>query len=193
SRTPVVLVSPPTRKGREMTLLALDLGAAGVVRMPSRELVRRMPDVVSEMLGAVKAAARGRTEPDAATAEPSAASVIAVGASTGGTDAIQQFLMAMRPDAPGLVIVQHMPERFTHAAAAGEKAVGVILTGMGADGARGLSAMKRAGARTLAQDEATCVVFGMPREAIALGAVDHVLPLSELGRVALELCGPRPR
>jgi len=189
--------------------------------------------------------------------------VIAVGASTGGTDAIQQFLMAMRPDAPGLVIVQHMPERFTHAfaercnglcpvrvreakdgdlvspghaliapgnlhmrvrrdgrryrvalenglpvnghrpsidvlftstaAAAGEKAVGVILTGMGADGARGLSAMKRAGARTLAQDEATCVVFGMPREAIALGAVDHVLPLSELGRVALELCGPRPR
>ena len=263
SRTPVVLVSPPTRKGREMTLLALDLGAAGVVRMPSRELVRRMPDVVSEMLGAVKAAARARTEPDARTAEPSAASVIAVGASTGGTEAIQQFLMAMRPDAPGLVIVQHMPERFTHAfaercnglcpvhvreakdgdlvspghaliapgnlhmrvrrdgrryrvalenglpvnghrpsidvlftstaAAAGENAVGVILTGMGADGARGLSAMKRAGARTLAQDEATCVVFGMPREAIALGAVDHVLPLSELGRVALELCGPRPR
>ena len=263
SQTPVVLVSPPTRKGREMTLLALELGAAGVVRMPSRELVRRMPDVVSEMLGAVKAAARGRTEPDAATAEPSAASVIAVGASTGGTDAIQQFLMAMRPDAPGLVIVQHMPERFTHAfaercnglcpvrvreatdgdlvrpghaliapgnlhmrvrrdgqgyrvllehgppvnghrpsidvlftstaAAVGRNAVGVILTGMGADGARGLSAMKRAGARTLAQDEATCVVFGMPREAIALGAVDHVLPLSELGRVALELCGPRPR
>jgi two-component system chemotaxis response regulator CheB len=65
----------------------------------------------------------------------------------------------------------------------------VILTGMGADGARGLSAMKRAGARTLAQDEASCVVFGMPREAIALGAVDHVLPLSALGRVALELAG----
>src|SRR5216117_1579323 len=259
SRTPVVLVSPPTRKGREMTLLALDLGAAGVVRMPSRELVRRMPDVVSEMLGAVKAAARGRTEPDAATAEPSA-SVIAVGASTGGTDAIQQFLMAMRPDAPGLVIVQHMPERFTHAfaercnglcpvrvreatdgdlvrpghaliapgnlhmrvrrdgqgyrvllehgppvnghrpsidvlftstaAAVGRNAVGVILTGMGADGARGLSAMKRAGARTLAQDEASCVVFGMPREAIALGAVDHLLPLSEIGRAALALSGP---
>ncbi|OLC12488.1 MAG: chemotaxis response regulator protein-glutamate methylesterase [Candidatus Rokubacteria bacterium 13_1_40CM_4_69_39] len=265
SQTPVVLVSPPTRKGREMTLLALELGAAGVVRMPSRELVRRMPDVVSEMLGAVKAAARARTEPDAPTGRgaPSAASVIAVGASTGGTDAIQRFLMAMRPDAPGLVIVQHMPERFTHAfaercnglcpvrvreatdgdlvrpghaliapgnlhmrvrrdgqgyrvllehgppvnghrpsidvlftstaAAVGRNAVGVILTGMGADGARGLSAMKRAGARTLAQDEASCVVFGMPREAIALGAVDHVLPLSELGRVALELCGGRLR
>jgi two-component system chemotaxis response regulator CheB len=261
SRTPVVLVSPPTRRGREMALLALELGAAAVVRMPSRELVRRMPGVVSEMLGAVKAAARTRTEPDAPAGggAPSAASVIAVGASTGGTDAIQQFLMAMRPDGPGLVIVQHMPERFTRAfaarcnercpvqvreakdgdlvrpghaliapgnlhmrlrrngpsyrvalenglpvnghrpsidvlftstaAAAGANAVGVILTGMGADGARGLSAMKRAGARTLAQDEASCVVFGMPREAIALGAVDHVLPLAELGRVALELAG----
>jgi two-component system chemotaxis response regulator CheB len=265
SRAAVVLVSPPSRKGREMTLLALGLGAVGVVRMPSRELVRRMPDVVSEMLATVKAAARTRTERDAPPAggAPSAASVIAVGASTGGIDAIQQFLMAMRPDAPGLVIVQHMPERFTNAfaercnglapvqvreakdgdlvqpghaliapgnlhmrvrragasyrvalekglpvnghrpsidvlftstaEAAGDKAVGVILTGMGTDGARGLSAMKRAGGRTLAQDEASCVVFGMPREAIALGAVDHVLPLSELGRVALALCGARPR
>jgi len=97
----------------------------------------------------------------------------------------------------GLPVNGHRPSvdvLFTStAAAAGENAVGVILTGMGADGARGLSAMKRAGARTLAQDEASCVVFGMPREAIALGAVDHVLPLSELGRVALELCGGRLR
>jgi two-component system, chemotaxis family, protein-glutamate methylesterase/glutaminase len=255
-RIPVVLVSPPTRKARELTVLALELGAVDVVRMPSRELVRRMPDVVSEMLDTVKAAARARPQPGDA-----AERVIAVGASTGGTDAIRQLLMAMRPDAPGLVIVQHMPERFTRAfaercdglcpvrvreaedgdhvrpghafiapgnlhmrvhrdgrsyrvavaggppvnghrpsidvlftstaAAAGENAVGVILTGMGADGARGLSAMKRAGARTLAQDEASCVVFGMPREAIALGAVDHVLPLSEIGRVALELSGAR--
>jgi two-component system, chemotaxis family, protein-glutamate methylesterase/glutaminase len=271
SLTPVVLVSPPTRKAREMTMLALELGAVDVVRMPSRELVRRMPDVVSQMLDTVKAAARARLGPVtvSARAEPhpssagragSARRVIAVGASTGGTEAIRQFLMAMPPDAPGLVIVQHMPERFTRAfaercdglcpvrvqeakdgdrlgpghafiapgnlhmrvhrdgqsyrvavesgppvnghrpsidvlfnstaAAAGENAVGVILTGMGADGARGLSAMKRAGARTLAQDEASCVVFGMPREAIALGAVDHVLPLSEIGRAALELCGP---
>jgi len=271
SRTPVVLVSPPTRKAREMTVLALELGAVDVVQMPSRELVRRMPDVVSQMLDTVKAAAWARLPPVSmplrgeAHAPPagrpgSAERMIAVGASTGGTEAIQAFLMAMPPDAPGLVIVQHMPERFTRAfaehcdgscpvrvqeakdgdrlgpghafiapgnrhmrvhrdgqsyrvalestppvnghrpsidvlftstaAAAGENAVGVILTGMGADGARGLSAMKRAGARTLAQDEASCVVFGMPREAIALGAVDHVLPLSELGRAALELSGP---
>jgi two-component system chemotaxis response regulator CheB len=267
SRTPVVLVSPPTRKAREMTVLALELGAVDVVRMPSRELVRRMPHVVSQMLDAVKAAARARlgpvtrTEPDASSAGRggSAERVIAVGASIGGTEAIRQLLMAMPPDAPGLVIVQHMPERFTRAfaehcdgscpvrvqeakdgdrlgpghafiapgnhhmrvhrdgqsyrvtlgsgppvnghrpsidvlftstaAAAGRNAVGVILTGMGADGARGLAAMKRAGARTLAQDEASCVVFGMPREAIALGAVDHVLPLSEIGRAALELSG----
>jgi two-component system chemotaxis response regulator CheB len=261
SGTPVVLVSPPTRKAREMTALALELGAVDVVRMPSRELVRRMPDVVAQLLDAVKAAARARLGP--VTAEPDAAAgrsgsserVIAVGASTGGTDAIRQLLMAMPPDAPALVIVQHMPERFTRAfaehcdgfcpvrvqeakdgdrlgpglafiapgnrhmrvrrdgqtyrvaleggppvnghrpsidvlftstaAAAGRNAVGVILTGMGADGARGLAAMKSAGALTLAQDEASCVVFGMPREAIALGAVDRVLPLAEIGRAAL--------
>jgi two-component system chemotaxis response regulator CheB len=73
------------------------------------------------------------------------------------------------------------------AEAAGGGAVGVILTGMGADGAEGLLAMKRAGARTIAQDEASCVVFGMPREAIEIGAVDHVLPLAKIGRMALEL------
>lgn len=273
SQTPVVLVSPPTRTAREMTALALELGAVGVVRLPSRELVRRMPAVVSEMLNTVKAVARerprfmtlsARPEPQGPSAEraasaPSTERVIAVGASTGGTEAIRQFLMAMPPDAPGLVIVQHMPERFTRAfaehcnelcpvrvheatdservrpghalvapgnlhirvhrdgqgyrvaledgppvnghrpsidvlftsaaAAAGSNAVGVILTGMGSDGAQGLSAMKRAGARTLAQDESTCVVFGMPREAIALGAVDHVLPLSAIGRAALGLSG----
>src|SRR5438046_10049594 len=100
-----------------MTLLALDLGAAGVVRMPSRELVRRMPDVVSEMLGAVKAAARGRTEPDAATAQPSAASVMRVGASTGGTDAPQQLLMGLRTDAPGLGILPHIPDRHAYRSA----------------------------------------------------------------------------
>jgi two-component system chemotaxis response regulator CheB len=77
------------------------------------------------------------------------------------------------------------------AAAAGADAVGVILTGMGADGAEGLLEMKRAGARTIAQDETSCVVFGMPREAIALGAVDHVLPLARIGRMVLELAESR--
>jgi two-component system chemotaxis response regulator CheB len=177
--------------------------------------------------------------------------VVAIGASTGGTEALREILEAMPPDAPGTVIVQHMPEVFTRAfadrlnqtcrievkeAAAGDRvlegraliapgnrhtvlvrsgahyvvdvqdgplasrhrpsvdmlfrsvarsagpnAVGVILTGMGRDGAEGLMEMKRAGAATLAQDEASCVVFGMPKEAIELGGVDQVLPL---GRIA---------
>jgi len=115
SQAPVVLVSPPTQTAREMTALALNLGAVGVVRLPSRELVRRMPDVVSEMLDTVKAVARGRPRPKtvSARAEPqappaeraapaaSAERVIAVGASTGGTEAIRQFLMAIRRTLPG--------------------------------------------------------------------------------------------
>ena len=74
------------------------------------------------------------------------------------------------------------------ATAAGADAIGAILTGMGADGAKGMLKMKRAGARTIAQDEASCVVFGMPREAIQLGAVDHVLPLSRIAGQLMELC-----
>jgi two-component system chemotaxis response regulator CheB len=175
---------------------------------------------------------------------------VAIGASTGGTEALKLLLQELPHDAPGLLIVQHMPEVFTrafaerldktckvevreaadgdrvlvgraliapgnrhlrlrkcgghyavevtdgplvsrhrpsvdvlfHSAAdaAGANAVGVILTGMGGDGAEGLLAMRRAGAATLAQDEASCVVFGMPQEAIRRGAVQHVLPLGEM-------------
>jgi two-component system chemotaxis response regulator CheB len=181
--------------------------------------------------------------------------VLAIGASTGGTQAVERVLRALPADAPGTVIVQHMPEHFTAAfaqrlnglcalevreardhdavvpgvalvapgnrhlllqasgaryvvrvkdgppvhhqrpavdvlfqsvaRAAGPNAVGVILTGMGADGARGLLAMREAGARTFAQDEATCVVFGMPKEAIKLGAAGTVLPLDAIAGAAL--------
>ena len=184
--------------------------------------------------------------------------VVAVGASTGGTEALRLFLEAMPPDAPGIVIVQHMPEKFTQSFAqrldqicrisvkeaenndtiipgraliapgnrhlllkrsgaryfveikdgplvsrhrpsvdvlfrstaryAGPNAVGVIMTGMGDDGAQGLLEMKTAGAYTLAQDEATCVVFGMPAEAIKLGAAAKVLPLERLAMEALRIC-----
>jgi two-component system chemotaxis response regulator CheB len=181
--------------------------------------------------------------------------VIAVGASTGGTEALRVFLTSLPADSPGLVIVQHMPEQFTrsfaerldracqirvHEAADGDRvlpghallapgdkhvkvvrsgasyvvrigiappvnhhrpsvdvlfhscakhlgsnAVGVILTGMGSDGARGMLAMHDAGARTVAQDEATCVVYGMPKEAVAAGGVDEVVPLDDVaGAVA---------
>jgi two-component system chemotaxis response regulator CheB len=183
--------------------------------------------------------------------------VIALGASTGGTEALLTLLSALPADTPGLVIVQHMPARFTQffadrldrlcavrvkeaedgdlvmagqallapgnrhmrlwrsgavyhvslsdeaaesghrpsvdvlfhscAKAAGPHAVGVILTGMGVDGADGLGAMRRAGATTFAQDEATSVVFGMPKEAIARGGVDQVLPLGKLSEAVLRV------
>jgi two-component system chemotaxis response regulator CheB len=183
--------------------------------------------------------------------------IIAVGASTGGTEALKEFLVAMPADAPGIVIVQHMPEHFTRSFAercnqlctirvkeavdgdrilvghaliapgnfhmalrrngaqyyvqvfsgppvnrhrpsvdvlfdsaaewAGRNAVGVIMTGMGADGAKGLLAMRQMGARTIAQDEATCVVFGMPKEAIEAGAAETVLPLPRIADAALEM------
>jgi two-component system chemotaxis response regulator CheB len=176
--------------------------------------------------------------------------VVVIGASTGGTEALKSLLESFPADTPGIVIVQHMPELFTHAFAnrldslcaitvkeaesddtvirgraliapgnhhlllkrsgaryfvevkdgplvcrhrpsvdvlfrsaaryAGPNAVGVILTGMGDDGARGMAEMKQAGAATLAQDEATCVVFGMPKEAIKVGGVDRVLPLRSI-------------
>ena len=176
--------------------------------------------------------------------------LVAVGASTGGTEALRKLLAALPEDFPGVVVVQHMPENFTRAFAdrldqrcavavkeaengdrvmpgcvliapggshlavnragtryftevksgplvsrhrpsvdvlfhsvarhAGPNAIGVILTGMGRDGAKGMKAMHDAGAINIAQDESSCVVFGMPREAIALGAVDHVLPLKNI-------------
>jgi two-component system chemotaxis response regulator CheB len=178
--------------------------------------------------------------------------IICIGASTGGTESLREVLEALPADAPGIVIVQHMPEKFTASFAkrldglcqvhvkeaadgdavlrghvliapgnlhtmiersgaryyvsvkegplvsrhrpsvdvlfrsaarnVGSNAVGVIMTGMGDDGARGLEEMKNAGAFTLAQDEATCIVFGMPKEAIARNCVDRIVPLQNLAR-----------
>mgnify|MGYP001547034011 FL=1 len=183
--------------------------------------------------------------------------IIAVGASTGGTEALRAFLQALPADAPGIVIVQHMPEKFTASFAqrlntlcrvtvkeavdgdtvlrgqaliapgnrhmllkrsgaryyveirdgplvtrhrpsvdvlfrsaaryAGQNAVGVIMTGMGDDGARGMLELKEAGAHNLAQDEASCVVFGMPAEAIKLGGVNDILPLSRIAGEVVRL------
>jgi len=182
--------------------------------------------------------------------------VILIGASTGGTEAIKDLLPRMPPDCPGILVVQHMPEAFTlsfaerldglcrisvrearggervlpghayiapgcahlllkrwaggyvtalsqapavnrhrpsvdmlfrsGAACAGEHALGVLLTGMGKDGAAGLLEMRRAGAATYAQDEASCVVFGMPKEAIALGGVQQVVPIGAMAEKLLE-------
>ncbi len=233
---------------------------AAEVRVRRREVAAPLPrhsaDVVSPPLPTPPTPpqhARRRTDRPHGAAD----AVVAIGASTGGTEALRTILTAMPEDAPGIVIVQHMPERFTAAFAqrldqicrievkeaapgdrvvrgraliapgnrhlilrragtgyevdlaggprvsrhrpsvdvlfrsvaqtAGPRAVGVILTGMGDDGAAGLLEMKRAGASTLAQDERTCVVFGMPKEAIERGAVDRVLPLPSVAAAILSV------
>jgi two-component system chemotaxis response regulator CheB len=275
---PVVMVSSLTDVGCATTLRALELGAVDFVTKPRVDLREHMSELADDVIAKVKAAAAARIgvrrpRPAAVAARPPAPrptamlrttqQVIAVGASTGGTEALREFLVALPADAPGVVIVQHMPERFTRAFAerldglctvrvkeaedgdrvlaghaliapggrhlrlvrdgatylvrvvddppvnrhrpsvdvlfhacaqhAGPNAVGVIMTGMGDDGARGLVAMRQAGARTLAQDEATCVVFGMPRAAIELGAVERTLPLGRLADAALAFAAePRP-
>ena len=269
---PVVMVSSLTLNGAETTLKALELGAVDFVSKPQLDLVERMPGAIPEIVEKIKTAAFAKLS-TSASAPPShqreaptprqppsamlksTQRVIAVGASTGGTEAIRTFLMELPPDAPGVVIVQHMPEKFTNAFAmrcnslctiqvkeaedgdrllqghaliapgnyhlklhrdgasyvvrveqgppvnrhrpsvdvlfysvaevAGPNAIGVILTGMGDDGARGLLTMKQTGAQTIAQDEASCVVFGMPKEAIKLGAATEILPLSRISATVL--------
>jgi two-component system chemotaxis response regulator CheB len=264
---PVVVVSSLSPQGSELAIEALEAGAVEVLSKPGPAY--SVGDLSSALIEAIKAAscAKGRVRARAVTADAPAArlslarttnKVVAVGASTGGTQALQTFLTAMPPNAPGTVIVQHMPAQFTRSFAdrlngqcavevreardgdsvapgkaliapgnlhmvlrrsgasyqvevqsgplvgrhrpsvdvlfksvakyAGTNAVGVIMTGMGSDGAEGLKAMHDGGAATIAQDEASSVVFGMPHAAIKLGAVDHVLPLDAIARKVLLLC-----
>jgi two-component system, chemotaxis family, protein-glutamate methylesterase/glutaminase len=265
---PVVMVSSVTEAGCATTLRALELGAVDFVTKPRCDVRERMTALAEEIIEKIKVASTARVRqrlpgapvlPYARPAVPpparNAAQVIAIGASTGGTEALRQFLSALPADAPGVVVVQHMPASFTRAFAerldhlctirvkeasdgdtvlAGHaliapgdqhmrlardngsyrvrvtadppvnrhrpavdvlfhscaelvrgNAVGVLMTGMGDDGARGLLAMRKAGARTFAQDEESCVVFGMPKVALDMGAVDDVLPLSRLADAAL--------
>lgn len=265
---PVVVLSSLTPKNSETALKAMDLGAVEVLCKPGSAYSTQ--DVSRSLVNAIRTAATARINPVVAkipspqstssdsVPPPSLATVrsthriIAIGASTGGTKAIEMVLKDMPPACPGIVIVQHMPEKFTTAFArrlndlcridireaqdndhvspgcaliapgnrhivlsrsgsqylvkikdgppvnyqrpsvnvlfqsmakhAGKNAVGVILTGMGADGAAGLLAMRERGAATLAQDEASCVVYGMPREAVKLGAVQRILPLSDIAK-----------
>ena len=263
---PVVMVSSLTESGSEITLRALELGAVDFVTKPKLSIqsgMREYTELIAEKIRiASRAKIKPRTlatsahgshgEPLAAIRNPltSSEKLIIIGASTGGTEAIKEFLMQMPSDCPGILITQHMPEGFTRsfanrldklckisvkeaegdervlpghayiapghshlllarsganymtkldqgppvnrhrpsvdvlfrsaAISAGKNAVGVILTGMGKDGAAGMLEMKHAGAYNFAQDESTCVVFGMPREAIAVGATHEVGPLNEL-------------
>jgi two-component system, chemotaxis family, protein-glutamate methylesterase/glutaminase len=269
---PVVMVSSLTERGSEITLRALELGAVDFVTKPRVGIRDGMLDYSEKLADKIRAASRARVrqapQPAAAAtaahghAAPAAPlfnnplvsteKLIIVGASTGGTEAIREVLVPLPPDAPAVLIAQHMPPGFTKSFAqrlnglcrisvkeaehgervlpghayiapghahlllarsganyiahlsdeppvnrhrpsvdvlfrsaalhAGKNAVGVILTGMGRDGAAGLLEMKRSGAYTFAQDEASCVVFGMPREAIAMGGADDIAPLADMSR-----------
>jgi two-component system chemotaxis response regulator CheB len=265
---PVVMVSSLTEEGCATTLTALEFGAVDFVAKPRSDLRERLQEVAQELIDKIQAAAvarvrrpagpglsRSMTSPRPKPVGAPPDCVIAIGASAGGTEAIREVLMELPAESPGVVIVQHLPPRFTRAfadrldslcrlrvkeaeegdrALAGQaliapggqhlrlirdgrgyvvrldqgppvnrhrpsvdvlfsscaesaprNAIGVLLTGMGTDGARGLLQMRQAGARTLAQDEASCVVFGMPKAAIDLGAVERVLPLDQLPRAIL--------
>ena len=264
---PVVMVSSLTERGSEITLRALELGAVDFVTKPKISIQSGMQEytemIADKIRGAAKASIRPRAIPNpnavkvAGEALPqirnpltSSEKLIIIGASTGGTDAIKEFLIRMPSDCPGILITQHMPEGFTRsfaqrldnlckisvseaagnerilpghayiapghshlklvrsganymtqldqgppvnrhrpsvdvlfnsaAVCAGKNAVGVIMTGMGKDGALGMLEMRKAGAYNFAQDEASCVVFGMPREAIAVGAAQEVLALQAM-------------
>jgi two-component system chemotaxis response regulator CheB len=260
--TPVIVVSSLTPAGGALALEALAAGACDVMCKPgaaysvgdmTADLVRKVKEVAAAGIRALPAAAPPPPAPAGALTRTTN-QVVAIGASTGGTVAVERILKALPPNAPGIIVTQHMPELFTKffaarlkemtsldareaqggesvvpgtvlvapgnklmllrrsgaryvvevkdgprvnrhrpsvdvmfrsvARTAGRNAVGVLLTGMGGDGAQGLLAMHEAGAPTLAQDEATCVVFGMPKVAIDLGAVDKVLPID---RIAPEL------
>ncbi len=270
SPMPVVMVSSLTEKGGETTLRALELGAVDFVAKPRIDIVSELPNIVEDITEKIKTAAkasirrRSSVKPTPARVAPEAVikgavpramiktteKVVVIGASTGGTEALKDILVQLPADAPGIVIVQHMPEKFTRLFAdridklcsidvseardgdkvipghaliapgshhmllkrsganyyvevkegprvnrhrpsvdvlfrsaanyAGKNAIGVILTGMGSDGANGLKEMRDAGGYTIAQDEKTCVVFGMPKEAIETGGVNEIIPLPDI-------------
>jgi two-component system chemotaxis response regulator CheB len=255
---PTIIVSSLTPKGGKLTLEAMDNGAVDVIGKPGTSY--SVGDMSAQLVEKIRAASRVTltkrefahdanvkdNEPIKALTQTTN-KIIAIGASTGGTEALKKVLMKMPPNSPGIIIVQHMPANFTTAFAArlndlcqisvkeaedndsvipgtalvapgnfhmilrrsgaryyvevktgpmvhhqrpavdvlfkstaqyaGANAIGVILTGMGADGAEGLLEMKKKGAGTIAQDEKSCVVFGMPKEAIKLGAADKIVSL----------------
>ena len=276
--TPVIICSSLAEKGAQVTMEALAAGAFTIITKPKMGVKSFLQDSTNDIVSAIKAAARANmgavrrmTAPSAAAAMPSpklsadamlasqhrGASMygttdrlIAIGTSTGGTQALEAVLTRLPAVCPGIVIVQHMPEKFTAmfadrlnglcklevreakngdrvipgraliapggrhmmlkrsgaqyyvdvadgplvnrhkpsvdvlfrsvAQVAGRNALGIIMTGMGDDGARGMKEMHDAGAQTVAEDESTCVVFGMPKEAIKLGGVDKVVPLDRI-------------
>ena len=276
---PVVMCSSLVEEGSDTLLQALEAGAVDIILKPRVGVTEHLNEAHQLICDTVKGAAHARVSPrsprvpsgpapkltaDAMLPPPATGRamsrttemVVCIGASTGGTEALREVLEALPANAPGIVIVQHMPESFTRAFArrlnsicevdvkeaedgdtvmrghvliapgglrhtllerqgarycvsvregplvsrhrpsvdvlfrsaarsAGSNAVGIIMTGMGDDGARGLLEMREAGARTVAQDEASSIVFGMPKEAIARGAAERVVPLDQIARALL--------
>jgi two-component system chemotaxis response regulator CheB len=265
---PVVVLSSLTPNDSELALKALDLGAVEVLCKPGTAYSTK--NISRHLAMAIRSAAVARVNGKSVNSEvqkgkvqtsnllvKTTHKVIAIGASTGGTKAIESVLSVMPATTPGIVIVQHMPEHFTTSFAqrlneicpiqvreardndhvvpgvaliapgnrhmvltrnggnyvvrvkngprvhyqrpsvdvlfqsvaknAARNAVGVMLTGMGADGAKGMLAMKDSGAHTMAQDEATCVVYGMPKEAVKLGAVHDVVPLPQIPQAIINV------
>ena len=267
---PVVMVSTLTERGAEATIRALELGAIDFVAKPKLGIASGMQELAEEICEKIRVASKAHmhrhvVKPPAETARKDAPAryshtstekIVAIGASTGGTEAIREVLVRLPPDFPGVLITQHMPPGFTRSFAArmntvsalavseavdgervlpghayiapgsrhmrltrsganyvialddsepvnrhrpsvevlfrsvaqvaGSNALGVMLTGMGRDGAQAMREMRDAGSYNIAQDEASCVVFGMPREAIAAGAVDEVLPVTSIAGRLLE-------
>ncbi|MCF6242481.1 MAG: chemotaxis response regulator protein-glutamate methylesterase [Bacteroidales bacterium] len=279
---PVIVISSLTIKGTQTALKALEYGAVDIMTKPQMHTKEFIEESRIKICDIIKAAAVSKlrrktfhkSQPLEVKPKLSADAVIpkiktsysmpktteiviSVGASTGGTEALRVFLEAMPVDAPGIVIVQHMPEHFTRSFAdrlndlckisvkeaedgdavlqgraliapgnkhtllrrsgaryyvevkngplvnrhrpsvdvlfrstalyAGKNAIGIIMTGMGDDGAKGMLEMKEAGAKTIAQDEKSCVVYGMPKEAVKLNAADYVLPLEKIASQTLLL------
>lgn len=271
---PVVMVSTLTEKGSDITFRALELGAVDFVAKPKIDIANGLKAYSDEIASKIRTAFSARVKrfaPDRKVSKSASADavlpavlnktsfstekLIIVGASTGGTEAIKEFLIQLPASCPGILITQHMPEGFTKSFAnrlnslcrisvheaqggervlpghafiapghshlllkrsganyitelnqgelvsrhrpsvdvlfrsaanyAGKNAIGVILTGMGKDGATGMLEMHRAGAYNFAQDEASCVVYGMPKEAVAAGAVDEIVPLEDMARKVL--------
>ena len=271
--TPVVICSTLVEAGAQTSMAALAAGAVAIIAKPKVGLKQFLEDASEDMVTAVKAAAKANVKALRVSAKNTAdvimpaadkysamiqttERVVAIGTSTGGTQALEVVLTSLPRVTPGMVIVQHMPEKFTAAFAerlnglcqievkeaqnndrvinsraliapggkhmllrrtgaqyyvevmdgplvnrhrpsvdvlfrsvakcAGANALGVIMTGMGDDGAAGLLEMRKAGARTVGQDEASCVVYGMPKEAVKRGGVEKTVPLTAIGREIMQ-------
>lgn len=262
---PVIMVSSLTQSGAKTTLSALEAGAVDFVAKPHSHIYDGKDEMRDELIAKIKIASKVKVrkrelssiqQANTTSLAETTNKILAIGASTGGTEALKDVLMGLPRNSPGTIIVQHMPANFTGpfaerlnslcamevrearngdsitpglvliapgdyhmvvrrsgaryyveigsgekvsghrpsadillnsvAKIAGSNAIGVILTGMGGDGAKGLLNMRNAGARTIGQDEASCVVYGMPKVAYELGAVEKQLPLHKISNGILE-------